>query len=107
MEIIDVNTGKTNPLFNLTSCQPDIGNIYLYDEDPHEAKYKLLTNKRESTSLKFCKHYKVSIEYLNDMDDIYENMEEYNSGKEYKILIVYNNNMIADLCSNKRLNPIA
>ena len=45
------------------------------------------------------------IEYLNDMDDIYKNIEEYNPNKERKILIVFDN-MIADMRSNKKLNPI-
>ena len=38
------------------------------------------------------------------MDDIYRNIEQYNSGKECKILIVLNH-MIADMLSNKKLNP--
>ena len=39
------------------------------------------------------------------MDDIYKNIEEYNPNKERKILIVFDN-MIADMRSNKKLNPI-
>ena len=42
---------KTNSLFNLISHQPDIDKIYLHAKDPYEAKYPLLINKRESTSL--------------------------------------------------------
>ena len=39
------------------------------------------------------------------MDDIYKNIEEYNPIKERKIVIVFDN-MIADMLSNKNLNPI-
>ena len=39
------------------------------------------------------------------MNDIYENMEEYNSNKERRILIVFDD-MIADMLINKKLNPI-
>ena len=39
------------------------------------------------------------------MNDIYENIEEYSSKKEYKILVVFDD-MIADMLSNKKLNPI-
>ena len=39
------------------------------------------------------------------MDDIYENIEEYNPNKKRKILIVFDG-MIADMLSNKKLNPI-
>ena len=45
-------SGKTNSLFNLISYQPDIDKIYLYAENPHEAKYQLLINKQDSASLK-------------------------------------------------------
>ena len=39
------------------------------------------------------------------MDDIYENIEEYNPNKKWKILIVFND-MIADMLNSKKLNPI-
>ena len=39
------------------------------------------------------------------MGDIYENIEEYNSNKEHKILIVFND-MIADILSSKKLSRI-
>ena len=40
------------------------------------------------------------------MDDIYENIEEYNPNKKRKILIVFDD-IIADMRSNKKFNPIA
>ena len=48
---------------------------------------------------------KAFIEYSNDMDNIYKNIEEYNPNKKYKILIVFDD-MIAGMVSNKKLNPI-
>ena len=39
------------------------------------------------------------------MNDIYKTIEEYNPNKKRKILI-YFDDMIADMLSNKRLNPI-
>ena len=48
---------------------------------------------------------KAFIEYSNDMDDVYKNIEEYNSNKKRKILIVFDD-MIADMVCNKKLNPI-
>ena len=39
------------------------------------------------------------------MDDIYKNMDEYNSNKERKRLILFDG-MIADILSNKNSNPI-
>ena len=45
------------------------------------------------------------IEYSNDMDDIHKNIEEHNPNKKLKILITFDD-MIADMLSNKKLNPI-
>ena len=39
------------------------------------------------------------------MNDIYKHIEEYNPNKKQKILIVFRD-MIADMLSNKTLNPI-
>ena len=39
------------------------------------------------------------------MDDIYKNIEEYNLNKKRKVLIVFDD-MIADMLSNKKLNPV-
>ena len=38
-------SGKTNSLFNSINQRPDIGKIYLYAKDLHEAKYQFLINK--------------------------------------------------------------
>ena len=45
------------------------------------------------------------IEYLDDMDDIYKNIEEYNLNKKSKILIVLDDKT-ADMIINIKLNPI-
>ena len=47
---------------------------------------------------------KAFMEYSNDMQDVYKNIEDYNPGKKHKILIVFD--MIADMINNKRLNPV-
>ena len=49
--------------------------------------------------------FKAFIEYSNDMDDIYRKIQEYNSNKKSKTLIVFDD-MIA-MFSNKKLNQIA
>ena len=69
-------SGKTNALLNLIKKQLDIDKIYLYAEDPHEAKHEYLINKRESAGLKHFDDPKAFIKYLNDMQDAYENINE-------------------------------
>ena len=75
-------SGKTNSLFNLISHEPDIDKIYLYAKDPYEAKYQFLFSKRESAKLQRFKDYRAFIY----MDDISNNIEEYNPNKKFKIL---------------------
>ena len=40
------------------------------------------------------------MEYSNDMQDIYKNIEDYNPDKKRKVLIVFYD-MIADMINNK------
>ena len=98
-------SGKANALLNLINSQPDIYKIYLYAKYPHEAKYQFLINKRESTGLNHFNDPKAFIEYSNDMQDIYKNIEKSNTNKERKMLIGFDD-MIADMINNKKLNSI-
>ena len=98
-------SGKANSLFNLINQQPNIDKIYLYAKDPYEAKYQFLIKKREDVGTKHFNDSKTFIEYSNNMDDIYKNIEEYNPNKKRKILTVFDY-MIADMLNNKNLNPI-
>ena len=74
-------SGKTNALLNLINNQPNIDQVYLYAKDPFEAKCQYLINKHEKVELKHYDGLKVFIEYSNDMQDVYKNIEEYNLGK--------------------------
>ena len=96
---------KTNVLLNLINNQPDIDKIYLYAKDPYEAKYQYLINKREKVGLDHFDHHKAFIEYSNDMQDVYKNIEDYNPGKKGKVLIVFYD-MIADMINNNKLDSI-
>ena len=87
----------------MISQQHDIDKIYLYAKGPYKVKYKLLIRKLESTDLNYCEDSKAFTKYSNVMRDIYKNIEEYNPGKQRKILIVFDD-MIADMISNKIFN---
>ena len=92
-------SGKTDALLSLINNQPDIDKIYLYAQDPYEAKYQYLINKRETTGINHFNDPKAFIEYSNNMQDVYKNIDEYNVNKVRKILI-------ADMIDNKKLNSI-
>ena len=97
-------SGKTNVLLNLINSQPDIDKIYLYAKDPYEAKHRYLISKREKVGLDHYDDPKAFMEYSNDMQDVYKNIEDYNLRKNRKVLIVFDD-MIADMINNKKLNP--
>ena len=73
MEVLDL---KENSISNLISCQQDINKLYLYTRDPHEGNYQLAINKRTNIGLKHFNDSKAFIEYSNDVNDIYKNIEE-------------------------------
>ena len=98
-------SGKTNILLNLLENQPDIDKIYLYPEDPHEAKYQYLINKREGAGIDHFNDPKAFIEYSNDMQDIDKSINYYSLNKENKILLVFDD-VIADMINNIKLNSI-
>ena len=108
MQILTIGgsgSGETNELLNLINNHPDIDKIYLYTKDPYEAKYQFLINKRESIGLKHFNDPKDFIDYWNNMQDFYKNIDEYNVDKEHKILIVVDD-MIADMINKKKLSSI-
>ena len=45
------------------------------------------------------------MEYSNNMQDVYKNIEDYNPIKKRKVLIVFDD-MIADMINNNKLNPV-
>ena len=45
------------------------------------------------------------MEYSNDMEDVYKNIENYNQGKKGKILILFDD-MIPDMITNNKLNQV-
>ena len=110
LSILNINNRRLrirrkNALLNLINNQPNIDKIYLYAKGLYEGKYQYLFNKRENLGLKHYDDPTAFIEYSNDLQDVYKNIEEYNLGKKRKILIVFDD-IIADMINNKKLNPI-
>ena len=101
MEVQDLE----KQIINLIESQPGIDKIYLYAKDPYESKYQYLINKREDVGINHFKDPKAFIEYSNNMHDVCKNIDDYNSNKENKILIVFDD-MIADMIHKKKLNSI-
>ena len=99
-------SGKTNYLLN--SIQKDnniIDKIYLYAKDLEEPKYQLLIRKREQAGTNNLKDLNAFIEYSNNMDDIYDNIEDYNKKRKRKVLIV-SDDMISHVMSDKKAQQV-
>ena len=93
--------GKTNILLNLINEQHDIDTIYLYARDLNEPKYKILIKKCKDAGIKHLNDLNAFIKCSNTMDDVYENINDYNSSRKTKILIVFDD-MIANVMTNKK-----
>ena len=82
-------SGKTNALINLINEQNDIDKIYLYARDLNKPKYEILIKKRKDAGIKHLNDPNAFIECSNTMDDVYENIHDYNSSRKRKNLIVF------------------
>ena len=98
-------SGKTNTLFNLINEQEDIDKIYLYAKDLSEPKYEFLIRNHKNAGIKHLNDSKAFIECSNTMDDVYENIDDYNPNRKRKILIIFDD-MIVDIMTNKKFEAI-
>ena len=101
-------SGKTNALLNLIQKQDNdslIDKIYLYDKDLSEPKYQFLIKKREGAEIKDLHGPSAFTEYSNTMDDVYNNIDDYNPKIKRKIFIVFDH-MIADIMTNNRFQTM-
>ena len=98
-------SGKTYVLLHLINNLHLIDKIYLYAKDIQEPKYEYLINKREQAGIKNLDDPKAFIEYSNDMNDVLDDINNYNKNRDKKVLIVFDD-MIADIEYNKNFERI-
>ena len=99
---------KTNALLNLIKEHDSdnlIDKIYLYVKDLNKPKYQLLIKKLENAGINHLNDPKTFIEHSKCMDDVYNNINDYNRNRNRKILIVFHD-MIADIMTNKKFEAI-
>ena len=73
--------------------------MYAKDLSEHE----VLIKKRENAGIKYYNDPNAFIECSNTMDNVYENIDHYNSNRKRKILIIFDD-MIADIMTNKKFH---
>ena len=77
-------SGKTNPLLHLINNLHPIDKIYFYAKDVHEPKHEYLINKREQARIKKLNDPHAFIEYSDDMDDVLDDINNYNINRDKK-----------------------
>ena len=97
-------SGKTDILLHLIDKFHHIDKIYLYAKDTDEPKYQYLINKREQVGIKNLNGPHVFIEYSNDMNDVLENINNYNKNRD-KVLIIFDD-MIANIMKSEKFKAI-
>ena len=98
-------SGKTNTLLYLINNFHPIDKIYLYAKDLSQPKYEFLINKREQAGIKNLNDPHAFIEYSNDIDDVLDDINNYNKNRNKKVLIVFDD-MIADIMRSKKFKAI-
>ena len=98
-------SGKTNTLLHLINNLHPIDKIYLYAKDIHEPKYEYLINIRGQAGIKHLNDTQAFIEYSDDMNDVLDDINNYNKSRDKKVLIVFDD-MIADIEYNKNFKRI-
>ena len=98
-------SGKTNTLLDLIKEQNDIDKIYLNAKDLSQPKYVLLIKKLENPGIKHLNDPKAFTECSNAVDNVYEDVDDYNPTRKRKVLIVFDD-MIADIMTNKNFQAV-
>ena len=98
-------SGKTHTLLNLINEQSDIDKVYLHARDLNEPNYKILIKKRKDAGIKHFNDPNAFTECSNTMEDVYENINNHNSSRKRKILIIFDD-MITDIMTNKRFQAM-
>ena len=88
-------------MINLINEQNDVDKTYLYARDLSEPKYEYFIKKREEVRINHLNSPNAFIECSNTMNYVYDNINDYNSSRRRKILIVFDD-MIADIRTNKK-----
>ena len=98
-------SGKTNTLLHLINNLHPIDKIYLYAKNLTEPKYMFLINNRKNAGIKHFNDSTAFIEYSNDMNNVLDDINNYNKNREKKVLIA-SDDMNADIEYNKNFKQI-
>ena len=75
-------------MINLKNEQNDIDKLYLYARDLSEPKYEYFIKKREDAGIKRLNNPNAFTECSNTIDDVYENISDYNPIRKKKLILM-------------------
>ena len=78
--------------------QDNIDKIYLHAKDLSESKYEFLIKKHKDVGPNDFNDPNAYIECSNTMNDVYENIDDYNPSRKRRMLIIFDDR-IADIMS--------
>ena len=80
--------------------------MHLYVKDLSELKYEFLIKKHEDAGIKYFNDSNAFTECANTMNDVYENIDDYNPSRKRKVLTIVFHDMIAGIMTNKQFKAI-
>ena len=98
-------SGKTNTFLHLLKNFHPIDKIYLDAKDTDEKKYQYLINKREQAGIKNLNDPHAFIEYSSDMNDVLDDINNYNKNRDKRLLIIFDD-IIADIMRSEKFKAI-
>ena len=107
-------SGKTNTLINLIQSQGNnlvqlqnniIDKIYLNAADLEEPKYQYLIKKREDAGIKNLNDPSAFIEYSNNIDDIFDDINDYDPKRKKNVWIIFDD-MISLVIKDKKAQHV-
>ena len=98
-------SGKTSTLLHLRDKFHPIDKIYLHAKDTDEEMHQYLINKREQARIKNLNDPHAFIEYSSDMNDVLDDINNYNKNRDKKVLIIFDD-MIADIIRSENFKAI-
>ena len=90
---------KNKLLLDLINEQGNIDRIYLYAKDLNEPKYEYLIKNHKSTGINHLNYPNAFTECFNTMDDVYENINDYNP-RHYLIMKINNRRELKNIAIN-------
>ena len=90
-------SGKKYALINLINEQNDIDKINLYAKDLSE--HEILIKRSKNAGIKYFNDPNTFIECSNTMDDVYENIDDYNPSRKRKIVL---DDMMVGIMTSKK-----